>query len=65
MAAGTSLDKWLKAYKCEVQKVIFPYEWLDDYNKLNCFKLPFYKHLFSRLKNKNISFEDYSEANKI
>ena len=23
LAAGTSLDKWLKAYKCEVQKAIF------------------------------------------
>ena len=32
LAAGTSLAKWLKAYKCKVQKAIFPYEWLDDYN---------------------------------
>ena len=38
LAAGTSLDKWLKAYKCEVQKAIFPYEWLDDYNKLYEYK---------------------------
>ena len=46
LAAGTSLDKWLKAYKCEVQKAIFPYEWLDDYNKLNCVRLPFYQRWF-------------------
>ena len=26
LAAGTSLDKWLKAYKCKVQKAIFPYK---------------------------------------
>jgi len=64
LAAGTSLDKWLKAYKCKVQKAVFPYEWLDDYNKLNCVKLPFYKHWFSGLKNKNVSIEDYVDANK-
>jgi len=46
LAAGTSLDKWLKAYKCEVQKAIFPYEWLDNYNKLNDVKLPEYKFWF-------------------
>ena len=57
LAAGTSLDKWLKAYKCEVQKAIFPYEWLDDYNKLNCVRLPFYQRWFSSLKNKNISID--------
>jgi hypothetical protein len=34
LAASTSLDKWLKAYKCKVQKAIIPFEWLDDYNKL-------------------------------
>ena len=64
LAAGTSLDKWLKAYKCEVQKAIFPYEWLDDYNKLNSVRLPFYQRWFSSLKNKNISIDDYIQALK-
>ena len=60
LAAGTSLDKWLKAYKCEVQKAIFPYEWLDDYNKLNETKLPPHEAFFNKLKKqllmKNIKF---------
>jgi hypothetical protein len=65
LAAGTSLDKWLKAYKCEVQKAIFPYEWLDDYNKLNDVKLPDYESWFSALKNKNVSMSEYNEAIKL
>ena len=65
LAAGTSLDKWLKACKCEVQKAIFPYEWLDDYNKLYESKLLDYDLWYSSLKNKNVSVEDYNEANKL
>jgi hypothetical protein len=42
LAAGTSLDKWLKARKCEDQIAIFPYERLDDYYKLNNVRLPFF-----------------------
>ena len=38
---------------------------VDDYNKLNCVRLPFYQRWFSSLKNKNISFEDYIQANKL
>jgi hypothetical protein len=65
LAAGTSLDKWLKAYKCEVQKAIFPYEWLDNYNKLNDVKLPEYKFWFSSLKNKNVGMDEYNDAIKL
>ena len=38
---------------------------VDDYNKLNCVRLPFYQRWFSSLKNKNISVEDYIQANKL
>ncbi len=65
LAAGTSLDKWLKAYKYEVKKAIFSYEWLDDYNKLNCVKYPDYDPWFSALKNKNVSMGEYNEAIKL
>ena len=34
LAAGVSLDKWLKAYKCTMTKGFFPYEWLDKYDKV-------------------------------
>ena len=35
IAAGVTLNKWLKAYKCSMTKGFLPYEWLDDYNKLD------------------------------
>ena len=35
IAPGQSLDVWCKSMDCAVQKLVFPYEWLDDYNKLD------------------------------
>lgn len=60
LAAGVSLDKWLKAYKCTMTKGFFPYEWLDDYNKLDQDHLPSYNEWYSSLKGKNISMDDYN-----
>ena len=34
LAPGLSYDGWCKANGYEVQKLVFPYEWLDDYDKL-------------------------------
>ena len=34
------------------KKSYFPYEWLDDYDKLNESKLPEYDFWYSSLKNK-------------
>ena len=31
---GIDYISWCKALRCEVSKLIFPYEWLNDYNKL-------------------------------
>ena len=31
---GLSLDAWLKAMDCKLQKLMFPYEWLYSYKKL-------------------------------
>jgi len=33
-AAGTSLKKFIKTYDINFKKGIFPYEWLDSYDKL-------------------------------
>ena len=59
LAAGTSLDKWLKAYKYEAQKAIFPYEWMIiinqivlDYFFMIELKLLDYDFWYSSLKNK-------------
>jgi len=59
LAAGVSLDKWLKAYKCTMTKGFFPYEWLDSYDKLYQDHLPCYEEWYSSLKGTNISIEDY------
>ena len=34
-AAGTTLDKFIRAYDIEENKGFFPYEWFDSYDKLN------------------------------
>ena len=35
LAPGLSYDDWCKAYGCEVEKLVFPYEWFDSYDKLD------------------------------
>ena len=35
LAPGLSYDMWCKAYGCELKKLIFPYEWLDTFEKLS------------------------------
>ena len=32
---GLSLDAWFRSMGCRLQKLMFPYEWLDGYKKLN------------------------------
>ena len=32
---GLSYDSWCKSMGCRLQKLMFPYEWLDGYKKLN------------------------------
>ena len=59
LAAGVSLDSWLKAYKCSMTKGFFPYEWLDSYDKLYQDHLPSYNEWYSSLKGKNIDIKDY------
>ena len=49
LAPGLSYDGWCKANGCEVSKLVFPYEWLDDYNKLSYVGPVKYKN-FSKLK---------------
>ena len=49
LAAGVSLDSWLKSYKCSMTKGFFPYEWLDSYDKLYQDHLPSYNEWYSSL----------------
>jgi hypothetical protein len=65
LAAGTSLDKWLKAYECGVQKAIFPYEWLDDYKKLYDTNLPDYNLWYLSFLKKIVTMDDDEDAIKL
>ena len=60
LAPGVSYDKYLKAYGCELQKGHFPYEYMDDLQKLEDRVLPPQAAFFSRLKNEGISNDDYA-----
>ena len=60
LAPGVSYDKYLKAYGCSVQKGHFPYEYIDDLQKLEEHSLPPQTAFFSRLKNEGISDTDYA-----
>ena len=60
LAPGYSYDKYLKAYGCELQKGHFPYEYMDDFRKLEDRTLPPQEAFYSRLKNEHISDADYA-----
>ena len=47
LGGATSLDSFLKAYKTEATKSFFPYEWLDNPEKLKNKELPPYDSFFS------------------
>ena len=60
LAPGLSYDAWCRAYGCELQKLAFPYEWFDSFDKLN-YKGPVkYEEFYSSLKGGiTISEEEY------
>ena len=60
LAPGYSYDNYLKAYGCELQKGHFPYEYMDDFKKLEDRTLPPQEAFYSRLKNEHISDADYA-----
>ena len=54
-----SYDAWCRAHGCELQKLVFPYEWFDSFEKLNHKGPVKYEDFFSSLKGRNISQEEY------
>ena len=50
LAPGLSYDAWCRAYGCELQKLAFPYEWFDSFDKLNHKGPVKYEDFFSSLK---------------
>ena len=65
LAPGFIYDKYLKAYGCELQKGHFPYEYMDGIGKLEDRALPPREAFYSRLKNENISDNDYARCQTV
>ena len=62
LALGLSYDGWCKENRCEVQKLIFPYGWLDDYDKIQHVRPVEYESFYSKLKGGfMITLEEYAE----
>ncbi len=60
LAPNYSYDAFIKAYKCKIEKGFFPYDYFDSYDKLNETELPSHDLFYSKMKNKNISDEEYN-----
>ena len=65
LAPGVSYAKYLTAYGCELGKGHFPYEYMDDLQKLDDCVLPPQATFYSRLKNEGISDEDYARCQAV
>ena len=60
LAPGLSYDAWCRAYGCELQKLDFPYERFDSFEKLNHIGPVKYVEFYSSLKGGiTISKEEY------
>ena len=56
---GISYDPWCKSMGCGLQKLMFPYEWLDNYEKLSHVGPVSYEDFYSNLKSSNITRYEY------
>ena len=45
-----------------IQKGVYPYEYNDDFERLNEYQLPKKKHFYSRLNNSHITVKDYARV---
>ena len=65
LAPGVSYAKYLAAYGCELGKGHFPYEYMDDLQKLEDRVLRPQSAFFSQLKNEGISDADYARCQAV
>lgn len=65
LPAGYNLDQYIQAFnKGGLKKSVFPYEYMDSYEKLNSdINLIERKHFFSTLKNCGITDDEWKEFN--
>ena len=59
LGPGMSYDKWCKSLGCKLEKLVFPYEWLTRYEKLNHVGPVKRQDFYSSLKRKTISRREY------
>ena len=50
---------------CRLQKLMFPYEWLDSYEKLSNVGPVSYEDFYSNLKSSNITRDEYEQFLKL
>ena len=60
LAPGLNYDGWCKANGCTLEKLFFPYEWLDSYEKLNHLGPVPKEAFYSSLKGE-LSSQEYEE----
>ena len=61
---GLSYDSWCKSMGCRLQKLMFPYEWLDSYEKINYVDPVSYEDFYSSLK-PTITRDEYKRFLKL
>ena len=61
---GLSYDAWCKLMGCRLQKLMFPYKWLDSYEKLNHVRPVSYEDFYSILK-PTITRDEYEQFLKL
>ena len=64
---GPSLiyDAWCNSTGCRLQKLVFPYECLDSYEKLSHVGPVSYEDFYSNLKSSNITRDEYEQFFKL
>ena len=62
---GLSYDEWCKSMGCTLQKLMFPYEWLDSYKKLSDVGPVSDEDFHSSLKSSNIKRDEYKQFLKL
>ncbi len=59
LAPNYAYASFIEAYKCDFKKGYFPYDWFNDYDKVNNTELPPPEAFYNKLKNKAITDEEY------
>ena len=62
--ADLSYDAWCKSMCYRLQKVMFPYEWLDDYKKLSHVGLVSCEDFYSSIRS-TITRDEYKQPLKL